>query len=84
LHFQGNAPSCGDNWIDGHNANLTAYFFKGSSGFTTPTWNGVNSVDLPAPSSSTSQNLWITVVLVVAIVLLLVAYFFLRKPKAKK
>ena len=43
MTFQGNAPTCGANWIAGHNAGLTIYYYSGSTGFTTPTWNGVTT-----------------------------------------
>jgi predicted phage tail protein len=51
MTFQGNAPTCGANWIGGHNANLKIYFYNGATGFTTPTWQGVSSIGLGTPSA---------------------------------
>jgi len=32
MTFQGNAPTCGSNWIGGRNANLKIYFYNGPVG----------------------------------------------------
>jgi hypothetical protein len=41
MYFDGNAPSVGGGWIEGHNAALTIYYHEGATGFPTPTWDGV-------------------------------------------
>jgi hypothetical protein len=37
--FQGNAPQMGGNDFVGAASNFTVYYWKGSTGFTSPTWN---------------------------------------------
>jgi hypothetical protein len=56
IYFEGNAPVLEHKWdferaaISG--SILTAYFYHGATGFTTPSWNGMPSVKLPrAPSA---------------------------------
>jgi len=56
IYFEGNAPVLEPKWdfertaISG--SILTAYFYHGATGFTTPSWNGMPSVKLPrAPSA---------------------------------
>ena len=47
IRFDGNAPSVGSDWVSLANSNeLTVYYLKGATGFTTPTWNGFASVEL--------------------------------------
>jgi hypothetical protein len=48
--FGGNAPICGENWIWGHNSSLIIHYLKGTTGFTTPTWYGVNTERYFPPS----------------------------------
>ena len=44
MEFKGNQPaSLGSNWITNH-AGLSVYYHYGAAGFTTPTWQGINSV----------------------------------------
>jgi len=43
MYFEGNAPTCGLNWIFYHNANLIVYYYYGATGFTNP-WYGVPTV----------------------------------------
>jgi len=43
MHFEGNAPVCGDSWIRGHNADLIIYYYYGATGFTNP-WYDVPTV----------------------------------------
>lgn len=52
MYFEGNAPVMERNWdyqrtALSSTAPLTAYFYYGASGFTTPSWNGMPSVKLP-------------------------------------
>jgi len=51
--FKGNAPTLGENWIGGRNASLVIHYYNGSTGFTTPTWNGITTVLLFQPSAPT-------------------------------
>jgi hypothetical protein len=44
IHFDGNAPATGDHWLYSYNANLKIYYLGGASGFTTPTWFGVQTI----------------------------------------
>jgi hypothetical protein len=56
MYFEGNAPVLEPNWdymrtAVSSSAPLTAYFYHGATGFSTPSWNGIVSVMLPrAPS----------------------------------
>ena len=44
MEFKGDQPATlGSNWITNH-AGLSVYYHYGAAGFTTPTWQGVNSV----------------------------------------
>ena len=43
ITFNGNAPTVEPGWIDGHNDALKVFFYQGSSGFTTPTWEGIQT-----------------------------------------
>jgi hypothetical protein len=43
IYFEGNAPSCKDDWIINHNPNLIVYFYYGANGFTMPSWQGIHS-----------------------------------------
>jgi len=54
--FKGNAPTFGENWIGGHNASLIINYYNGSTGFTTPTWNGITTVCLFQPSAPTLSS----------------------------
>lgn len=57
IYFEGNAPVLEAKWdyqrtALSSTALLTAYFYHGATGFTTPSWNGIPSVKLPrAPSA---------------------------------
>ncbi|MCG7845260.1 MAG: leucine-rich repeat protein [Methanomassiliicoccales archaeon] len=55
MMFLGGAPTCQSDWIIDHNPSLMIYYLNGSSGFTTPTWQGVNTTALSVPGSP--QNL---------------------------
>lgn len=56
IYFKGNAPSIGANWVYNHNLDLTLYYYEGASGFTTPTWDGVKTVALPADLDYRTMN----------------------------
>jgi len=56
--FLGGAPTCQSDWIIDHNSSLMIYYLNGSSGFTTPIWEGLNTTCLSAPGSP--QNLQAT------------------------
>ena len=46
-YFKGNAPSeFGNNVFKGTANDFTIYYYVGAEGFTTPTWNGYNTVEL--------------------------------------
>jgi hypothetical protein len=49
MTFLGNAPTCGPDWLSDHNSSLRIYFVNGSSGFTTPLWEGVNTTGINQP-----------------------------------
>lgn len=49
MTFMGNAPTCGSDWISGHDPSLHINFINGSSGFTTPVWEGVNTTCIQQP-----------------------------------
>jgi fibronectin type 3 domain-containing protein len=51
MRFMGNAPSCHPDWIQNHIPDLTIYYYDGATGFTTPTWYGVNTICLSCPSA---------------------------------
>jgi hypothetical protein len=46
IQFIGNAPLCDDRWIQSHNVSLKIYYAQGSTGFTSPTWYGIDTVAL--------------------------------------
>jgi len=50
VYFLGNAPAIGANAFWGAKAGLTIYYFNGTTGFTSPTWNGIKTVNMGAPS----------------------------------
>jgi hypothetical protein len=56
MRFEGNAPSCASGWIDGHHPDLIIHFWLGSSGFTTPVWNGVATIGLAPPSAPSAPT----------------------------
>ena len=41
ITFNGSAPTLGSGWVNGCSSDLTAYYYQGATGFTTPTWNGI-------------------------------------------
>ncbi len=49
--FEGNAPSVDSTSFLVCPAYLTAYYFPGATGFTTPTWNGLHCEPVIAPPS---------------------------------
>ncbi len=51
MTFLGWGPTLGLNWIINHNSSLMIYYLNGSLGFTTPTWQGVNTTALSVPGS---------------------------------
>lgn len=56
--FLGKAPTLGSTVFDQGSPQFTVNFIKGSTGFTTPTWNGYPSVALPKiPDISVQQPL---------------------------
>jgi hypothetical protein len=55
LVFAGNAPSMSATAFANTNAGLTIYYYNGTTGFTSPTWNSIPTVNLgspPAPDES--------------------------------
>jgi hypothetical protein len=40
IHFESNAPSCGNGWNVGHHAASVVYYYEGATGYTNP-WQGV-------------------------------------------
>ncbi len=49
MRFLGDAPSCGEGWVEGHGPNLTVRYYLGASGFTMPFWQGVSAIGTPPP-----------------------------------
>ena len=50
VYFLGSAPSVvsnGNGLFASFDENVTLYYYKGMEGWTTPTWNGYNTVELP-------------------------------------
>jgi hypothetical protein len=41
MTFKSNQPSLTSNWITGHGSALVVHYYKGASGFTTPTWQSI-------------------------------------------
>ena len=55
--FEGNAPaSFGTEVFNGTAAGFTIYYHEGSTGFTSPTWNGYPAVMIGAPSVPTLEE----------------------------
>ena len=50
-YCMGNAPSVGSSVFASTASGFTVYYFDGSTGFTSPTWNGYPSVDMGAYST---------------------------------
>jgi len=46
IYFLGDAPLCDDYWIDDWNESLKIFYSQGRSGFTSPTWYGIETVAL--------------------------------------
>lgn len=49
MTFLGNAPACGPDWLSDHDPSLRIYFINGSTGFTTPMWEGANTTRIERP-----------------------------------
>ena len=43
IDFTSNAPSVGTSWLSDHGSDLTFYYRPGASGFTAPSWEGVQT-----------------------------------------
>ena len=54
IRLDGNAPTCGLNWIAGHGSSLVIYYPTGTTGYANP-WQGVSTVSAARPSAP--QNL---------------------------
>lgn len=48
--FEGNAPTCGWEWVRSHNVALRAECFRGATGFTLPIWQDIDIICLTTPS----------------------------------
>ena len=46
IYFLGDAPLCDDYWIEDWNESLKIFYSQGKTGFTTPTWYGIETVAL--------------------------------------
>jgi parallel beta-helix repeat protein len=53
--FMGDSPFCGSHWLYNNDPDLKIYYLDGKTGFRTPTWYGVPTICLYAPSAP--QNL---------------------------
>ncbi len=51
MRFLGDAPSCGEGWVEGHRVNLTVRYYLGASGFTMPCWQGLSAIGTPPPQA---------------------------------
>jgi hypothetical protein len=87
LHFEGDAPECQGGWIESHNDDLTIYYYNGSSGFTTPTWEEVKTVGLtnPNPQDDDVVDLLPIILAIVAITaIVMVVFFVIRRRRDAK
>lgn len=79
-YFQGNAPSSfGNNVFYGTASNFAIYYYPNSTGFSTPSWNGYQTVDLIPPSSIPTMPLWALILLGLLVFLLAAPSLSLKK-----
>jgi hypothetical protein len=83
MKFMGNAPTCGYNWLFEHNSDLTIYYDPDSTGFTSPTWEGVNTASL-SESSDSSLDSTLIIAAIIGVILLVVVIFMIWRAKGRK
>jgi hypothetical protein len=86
LRFEGDAPDVQEGWIGTPSDDLVIYYYNGSDGFTTPTWQGINTVGLtnPNPSEENSSDFLLVGLAVGAIVAMSIGVLLIARRRRNK